>query len=231
MEKTSHPLPFKADLHMHTCHSVDSLARVGDVLAASVKKGLGAIAITDHNEIDGASEAEALARKLKLSLQVIVGEEVGTDKGDLLVYFLKKRIAPGPLARVLREVKQQGAVCCAAHPYDFARHGISLEKLPPSELAAIDAIEAFNARVTLPFQNESALLFSKKEKKPVLAGSDAHHPSEIGGAYAVFEGISKLDKKSLLFASRTLQGIPASPLVHFFSRYAVLRKKISARFK
>lgn len=231
MKKSNSLRVFKADLHMHTFHSRDSLSKVEDVLSAAVKKDLNAIAITDHNETKGASEAEKLARKLNLPLQVIIGEEVGTDKGDLLVYFLKRRIKPGQLAGVLKEVKKQGAVCCAAHPYDFARHGIHLEKLPPSELAAIDAIEAFNARVTLPFQNESALLFSKKMKKPVFAGSDAHHPSEIGGAYAEFWGINKLDKNSLLSAPRTLHGLLASPHVHLFSRYAVLRKKIAARFK
>ena len=170
----------KADFHIHTLRSFDSLSRVGDVLSAALKKGMGAIAITDHNEIEGALEAAKLAKGMPL--QVIVGEEVATYKGDLLVYFVKRKIEPGPLGLVLSEVKKQGAICCAAHPYDFARHGIALEKLPPSELAMIDAIEAFNARVTLSRHNASALLFSQKNRKPFLAGSDAHHATEVGRA-------------------------------------------------
>lgn len=221
---------FRADLHVHTCRSFDSLSKVEDVLEAAQKKGIDAVAITDHNQIAGALEAAALARKRKLPLQIIIGEEVGTDKGDLLVYFLKRRIAPGPLARVLTEVKNQGAACCAAHPYDFARHGIALGKLPASELKAIDAIEAFNARVALPSQNASALLFSQKEKKPFFAGSDAHHPSEVGAAYAEFEGVRKLGRQSLMSSPRKIGGKLSSPLVHFFSRYAVFKKKLARLF-
>ena len=218
----------RADLHMHTCYSQDSLSRLEDVLSSAVKKGLGAIAITDHNEVSGALEAARLAKKLGFSIQVIAGEEVSTDKGDLLVYFLKRRIRPGPLARVLSEAKRQGAICCAAHPYDSARHGIALEKLPERELAAIDAVEAFNARITLPAHNASALLFCQKAGKPFLAGSDAHHPSEVGAAYAEFEigAGAKLDAKALLCMPRKIGGNLSSPLVHFFSRYAVAKRRI-----
>ncbi len=216
---------FRADLHAHTCHSKDSLAAPSELLAAAVKKGLHAIAITDHDEIKGALEAQRIAKERGLKLQVIVGEEVSTDKGDLLVYFLKKRIAPDSLSRVLLEVKKQGAICCAAHPYDFARHGIAVEKLPAKELSAIDAVEAFNARITSSSFNSRALSFAQSHGKPVFAGSDAHHPFEVGAAYAEFEGIRKLDARSLLSAPRKSCGSVTPAYVHLFSRYAVLKKK------
>ena len=222
---------FKADLHMHTRHSVDSLSRVEDVLSAAVKKGLDAIAITDHNEIAGAFEAQKIAKARGLPLQVIIGEEVMCKEGDLLVYFLKRRIAPGPLAKVLKEVKKQGAVCSSAHPYDFKRSGIRLEKQPASVIAGISAIEAFNSRATFPQVNESAVRFASLHKKPQLAGSDAHHPLEVGAAYAEFVRVHKLDKKNILSAPRKLHGKLSSPMVHFFSRYAVLRNRISGRKK
>ena len=220
--------PVRADLHVHTCYSADSLSRVEGVLSSAVKKGLGAIAITDHDEIAGALEASKIARQRRLPLQVIVGEEVGTDRGDLLVYFLRKKIEPGSLGQVLKEVGRQRAVCCAAHPFDFARHGIALEKLPGRELAAIDAIEAFNARITFNAHNASALLFCQKAGKPFLAGSDSHHPSEVGAAYAEFEIAAgrKLDAKALLSCPRKIGGSLSSPLVHFFSRYASAKRRI-----
>lgn len=218
--------PFRADLHMHTRHSIDSLSRVEDVLDAAVKRNLSAIAITDHNEIAGAFEAAKIARQRKLPLQVIIGEEVMCDEGDLLVYFLKRRIAPGPLADVLKEVKKQGAVCSSAHPYDFKRSGIKLEKLPLAILRQIDAIEGFNARATLKGINDSAVNFALLHSKPLLAGSDAHHPMEVGGAYAEFEGVRKLDARSIISAPRKLHGRLSSPFVHFFSRYAVLKKRM-----
>ena len=215
-----------ADLHIHTLYSKDSLSRVEDVLAAAEKKGLHAIAITDHDEIDGAFEARDLARQKGLALQVIIGEEVSTDRGDLLVYFLKKRIAPGRLGDVLAEVKRQGAVCSAAHPYDFVRHGINLEQLPTRQLSAIRAVEAFNARVSVPAHNPRAEKFALSHGKALLAGRDAHHTSEIGAAFVEFEGVQELDAKSLLSAKRTLGGKLSPKYVHLFSRYAVLRKKL-----
>lgn len=216
---------FRADLHMHTRHSKDSLSEPLAILRAAMKKGLHAIAITDHDEIEGAFETARLAKEKKLPLQVIVGEEVATDEGDLLVYFLKKKIAPGKLAGVLAEVKRQGAVCSAAHPYDYTRYGIALGKIPAKQLAAIDAVEAFNARITIRSHNGDAAAFAKANGKPMLAGSDAHHPSEVGAAYAEFSGITRLGKRSLLAAPRRLCGKVSPKYVHLFSRYAVMAKK------
>ena len=45
------------DLHMHTDHSHDCETPVEVLLAAAKEAGLGAIAVTDHNEISGALEA------------------------------------------------------------------------------------------------------------------------------------------------------------------------------
>ncbi|MFA6214785.1 MAG: PHP domain-containing protein [Candidatus Micrarchaeia archaeon] len=218
---------FKADFHMHTHHSKDCLSRTEDVLLAAVRKGLAAIAITDHDAIGGALEAQKIALARKLPLQVIVGEEVGTEEGDLLVYFVKKRIAPGKLADVLAEVKRQGAVCAAAHPYDFARRGIALDRLPSGLAGKIDAIEVFNARVPLASQNAKAMKFALAGRKAILAGSDAHHPSEVGAAYVEFYWVGRLDAGALLHARRIIGGASSPQFVRFYTRYAVLRKKLS----
>ena len=45
------------DLHMHTDHSHDCATPVEVLLATAAEQGLGAIAVTDHNEISGALEA------------------------------------------------------------------------------------------------------------------------------------------------------------------------------
>ncbi|MEM4633931.1 MAG: PHP domain-containing protein [Candidatus Anstonellaceae archaeon] len=217
---------FSADFHIHSHYSFDSLSKVEDILHASQKANLDAIAITDHNSIEGALEARDFAKESGLRLQVIVGEEVSTDKGDLLVYFLKKKIEPGSLQEVLQEVKAQRAVCCAAHPYDRYREGIPLPSLLPKTLSQIDAIEVFNARASLPSFNDQALKFASMNSKPFLAGSDAHGISEIGAAKVVFEGISKLDAKSILAAKRRIVGKLSPKYVHLFSRYAVLGKKL-----
>jgi DNA polymerase III alpha subunit (gram-positive type) len=50
------------DLHMHTDHSYDCATPVEVLLTEARAKGLGAIAVTEHNEISGALEASAKAR-------------------------------------------------------------------------------------------------------------------------------------------------------------------------
>ena len=49
------------DLHMHTDHSHDCATPVEVLLDTAHREGLGAIAITDHNEISGALEAREKA--------------------------------------------------------------------------------------------------------------------------------------------------------------------------
>lgn len=200
------------------------------VLEAAMKKGLSAIAITDHNEIQGALEAQRIAREKKFPMQVIIGEEVGCPEGDLLVYFVKKKIAKGPLSSVLKEVKRQKAICCMAHPYDTRRMGMMARNLPEKMLLKIDAIEAFNARSNEKC-NEKAIGLAGKCRTPMLAGSDAHHASEVGAAFVEFRGIGKLTAKNMLSAKRKIGGKISSPLVRFFSRYAAYRKKLLPTIK
>jgi predicted metal-dependent phosphoesterase TrpH len=222
----------KADMHVHTRFSKDSLSAIDSVLDAAVARNLGAIAITDHDEVEGAFLAQRRAKERGLPLQVVAGEEVTAGEGDLLVYFVKKRIAPWPLREVLAEVKRQKAVCCAAHPYDFARHGIALEKLDSRLVKGIGCVEVFNARVPLASMNASAMKFALSRGKTLLAGSDAHHPSEVGGAYVEFEleGGAQLDANALLRAKRKIGGRRASPFVRFHSRYAIVRKRLAGFF-
>ena len=53
------------DLHMHTDHSHDCATPVESLLATARDQGLGAIAVTDHNEVSGALEARPKAAELR----------------------------------------------------------------------------------------------------------------------------------------------------------------------
>ena len=64
------------DLHMHTDHSPDCATPVEVLLATARDQGLGAIAVTDHNEVSGALEAAEKAAEF--GVKVIVAEEVKT---------------------------------------------------------------------------------------------------------------------------------------------------------
>ena len=82
------PTEIMADLHMHTSHSHD--CATGVAAGGSLhREGMGAIAVTDHNEVSGALEAASVAPGKPLT--VIVGEEVMTSQGEVIGLFLTRR--------------------------------------------------------------------------------------------------------------------------------------------
>ena len=67
------------DLHMHTDHSSDCATPVETLLETARERGLGAIAITDHNETSGAFAAREIATEF--GVKVIIAEEVDGRTG------------------------------------------------------------------------------------------------------------------------------------------------------
>jgi glycosyltransferase involved in cell wall biosynthesis len=172
----SRPL-IDVDLHMHTDHSYDCATPVEVLLAEARARGLGAIAITDHNEISGAHEARAKASGVK----VIVAEEIKTaDQGEVIGLFIEDKVERGmTLQATIAEIKRQGGLVYVPHPFD------RLHSVPDYEhlldvLDDVDAIEVFNPRVAITEFNEEAVRFAAKYRIPAGAGSDAHVPQGLG---------------------------------------------------
>ena len=165
------------DLHMHTDHSYDCATPVEVLLAEARSRGLGAVAITDHNEISGALEAQAKADGFK----VIVGEEVKTaGQGEVIGLFIQEKIPRGlTLAETIAEIKRQGGLVYVPHPFDRMHSVPGYEHLLPV-LDDVDAIEVFNPRIAITEFNEEAVRFAAKYRIPAGAGSDAHVPQGLG---------------------------------------------------
>ena len=80
----------KADLHIHTIYSWDGTCTVEAVLKQAAHiAGLDVIAITDHDEIQGALEAVDLAPRY--GIEVIPGCEISTADGHLLASVHPKK--------------------------------------------------------------------------------------------------------------------------------------------
>ena len=165
------------DLHMHTDHSPDCATPVEVLLATARAEGLGAIAVTDHNEVSGALDA---ARKAS-GVKVIVGEEVKTaTQGEVIGLFLQEKIPRGlTLEETIAEIRRQGGLVYFPHPFD------RLHSVPDYEhmlaiLDEIDAIEVFNPRVAISSFNEEAVRFAGKYRLIAGAGSDAHVAAGLG---------------------------------------------------
>jgi predicted metal-dependent phosphoesterase TrpH len=171
------------DLHMHTDHSPDCATPVEVLLATAREQGLGAIAVTDHNEVSGALEARTRAAESDPAhpVKVIVGEEVKTaGEGEVIGLFIEERIPRGmTLAETVAEIKRQGGVVYVPHPFDRMHAVPDYEHLLPV-LEEVDAIEVFNPRVAIGAFNEEAARFAGKYRIPAGAGSDSHVAQGLG---------------------------------------------------
>jgi predicted metal-dependent phosphoesterase TrpH/glycosyltransferase involved in cell wall biosynthesis len=167
------------DLHMHTDHSYDCATPVEVLLAEARARGLGAIAVTDHNEISGALEARRKAQGT--GLKVIVGEEVKTaEQGEVIGLFIEELIPRGlTLQETIARIKAQGGIVYVPHPFDRL-HSVPDYKHLLEVLDDVDALEVFNPRVAISEFNEEALRFAAKYRIPAGAGSDAHVPQGLG---------------------------------------------------
>lgn len=167
-----------ADLHIHTRCSPDSLMDPAKVVRIARKRGLAAIAVTDHGTIRGG----LLAREADRSgdVTVIVGAEIRTEYGDLIGLFLEEEIVARRFDDVVSEIHAQGGLVVLAHPY-------RQYPFPGHLVGEVDLIEGFNSR-SRPSTNVRATGLSRTCGKGATGGSDAHTYAEIGRGVTAFAG-------------------------------------------
>lgn len=167
------------DLHMHTDHSGDCATPVEHLLATARDVGLGAIAVTDHNEVSGAFEAASKADDF--GVKIIIGEEVKTAaQGEVIGLFLQEKIPRGlTLEETVAEIKRQGGLVYVPHPFDRMHSVPDYEHLLKI-LDDIDAIEVYNPRVAIGSFNEESERFAAKYQIVRGAGSDSHVAAGLG---------------------------------------------------
>jgi predicted metal-dependent phosphoesterase TrpH len=175
----SRPL-MEVDLHMHTDHSPDCATPVKVLLETARDRGLGAIAITDHNEVSGALEARRIAGEMG-GIEVIVAEEVKTaEQGEVIGLFLEEKIPKGmTMAETIAAIRDQGGLVYVPHPFDRFHSVPDYEHLLDI-VEEIDILEVFNPRVALTAFNEEAERFARKYRIVSGAGSDSHVAQGLG---------------------------------------------------
>ena len=175
-----------ADMHVHSNHSRDGKSSVREILEAAVRKGLNALAVTDHDTVDGSLEAMDVVREEHLGITVIPGVEVSTLDGHLLVYGVERDIDPGmSMPETIEVARKYRAVTAIAHPFQFYRHGCIRFWIAKKA----DAIEVFNAKYITGICNRLSMCLAKAYGKPGIAGSDAHTAREVGKAVTLIEAV------------------------------------------
>jgi len=187
----------KADLHIHSSYSADSRSRIPDILRRARELGFGAIAIADHNTVEGAIEAMDIAE----DIIILPAIEISSREGHIIAYNIIEEIPRDlSVAETIRRIHDAGGIAVAPHPY---RMWSGLGEIAVIE-NDFDAIEAMNGRST-DRDNERSKLLARKLGFPVTAGSDSHDIESIGSCYTVFpdECISAEDLVRSIIDGRT----------------------------
>jgi predicted metal-dependent phosphoesterase TrpH len=213
----------KADLHIHTIYSYDGTATVAATLEHIVRHtDLDVVAITDHDQIDGALEAVALAPHY--GIDVIPGSEVSTAQGHLLALFVDHLIPPGlSLVETLHAIAEQGGLAIAAHPggwwpWCLKEEALRMVFADPVAASTMVGLESFNASLPNLGANRAASLMA--QRLPALAQvgcSDAHMLWMIGMAATQFAGRGSADLKRALLQGATAPVVARRPAYYYLS--------------
>jgi len=177
----------RVDLHLHTKYSFDASIHpktIVDQLYAH--PFIKAVAITDHNTVEGCYKVLELASAYQ-DILIIPGVEISTDEGDLIVLGVAE-LPPKPwnVENVIDFARKRGCLTVAAHPYRAYGLGDLTKNYD------VDAIEVLNG-ASAPYINRRAENLAKAMGLPGVAGSDAHHVSELWTAYTEIQASSDVD--------------------------------------
>lgn len=198
----------KLDLHIHTPHSLcysDMAVRPQQIVEAALVFGLDAIAITDHNGVEGVDGVRKAAAGE--ALVVFPGVELTTRSGHFLALFdidapvvrLRDFLDSAGISRehwgdaaemvaveteeVFKAVTEYGGLVIAAHIERWPS-GFLETKEPRSVKMAIHASPNLSALEITVAQNrrlwEEGQMRGYPRKRACIQGSDAHSPTEVG---------------------------------------------------
>jgi predicted metal-dependent phosphoesterase TrpH len=175
----------KADLHVHTTYSRDSVITPKELVFYAKKRGLTAVAVTDHNQVEG-----ALKIAKETDFLIIQGIEVSSLKGHIVGLNVSEPIPRGLSAdETVDRIREAGGVAIACHP--FALWKSSIGRYVSEKF---DAVETINASA-FPFNRATSKANQLAERLglPKVAGTDAHYGPVIGQAYTVIEAEANVE--------------------------------------
>jgi len=169
----------KADLHVHTTYSSDSVITPKQLVFYAKKRGLTSVAVTDHNKVEG---AQKIAKQT--DLLIIPGIEVSSMHGHIVGLNVNELIPRGLSAdETVDRIHEAGGIAVACHPFALMKGSVGKHVTDK-----FDAVEAINASA-FPFNRATSKAdqLAERLKLPEVAGTDAHYGPVIGQAYTVID--------------------------------------------
>jgi predicted metal-dependent phosphoesterase TrpH len=212
---------YKIDLHTHSTASPDGGITMEQYARALSTNLLDVIAITDHNRIDFATQAQR-----ELGDRIIVGEEIMSAAGEIVGLYLTERIKPGlsPLETV-KQIKDQGGIVYIPHPFETVRKGLHpgiLEEL----VDYLDVIEICNGRAFLQNRSAQTVIWAKLNHIVGAASSDAHGQRGLGRTFTTVKQLPTQDDLIALLSRGTPVTERPGFRSLFYPKYYRLRKRL-----
>jgi hypothetical protein len=177
----------RIDLHVHTVYSGDSMISPKTLVEQlNANSSVRAVAITDHDTIEGYRQVKKLAKSYE-EVIIIPGVEVSTFEGHINVLGVEEK-PPYPLRAedLIDFAKERAAVLIIPHPYRICGLGELAKKLD------VDAVEVLNYRASR-VENKLAEKLAKEMGLPGVAGTDAHRPNQLFKVYTEIDAIPDLE--------------------------------------
>ncbi|MDI3483746.1 MAG: hypothetical protein PWQ74_333 [Methanobacteriaceae archaeon] len=167
------------DPHIHSIYSGDAKGTPRQIIKRAIFVGLDAIAIADHDTIQGSRVAEKEAKDFK-GIIVVPAMEISTSKGHILALGIQDEIKKGVTPQeAVDKIHEQGGVAIVPHPFVRYREGlfVNIQDLK------VDGIETLNSRYIFGYSNWRARKFAKERNLPMIGSSDAHFIAAIGTCF------------------------------------------------
>lgn len=198
----------KLDLHIHSNASPDGVTSVDTIRKKAENRGLNGFSITDHDYYD--PDRQQRLRE-ETDLIVIPGQEVTTNQGHVLAYFIDREIESfRDASDVVDDIHEQNGLAVMAHPFRLR------ENYSNGYFGLFDAIEVFNGRSGDTEDPSSPNHVTRRvvehnDVSAVTGGSDSHVPWTVGNGVTEV-GVSpdpESIREAILSGEATVHGTPS----------------------